>query len=532
MGSPQVNLFLNSRNYEGNTPRFGTVKKVGQLKPIKSRPTKLLANISESIKSEQSLITATFTYDHEKGFESCQEEAGSTSFISTSPTNQSKLEIGSLGNSPKKKISIKHPLISKKSPLFKKFGLDSGCSNQNKNPNMSGVNIYEKCLIENQQIVQIAKSSSLGNRINDAKSRVDLNHMIKKYNEGRKVASLESNQIFDNSMSTTNTTEQPNGIFTFYSSQKMYDAPDELIAPTANLDAYSSELNLNSDPSANLMAPPIMGLINTRSISGRENVSKRNLGVNPQPPPQLGSSLVRGLLNRKKEQVAMKDNSSKMRESKESLNEETPQNVRDSELNKENGKEYRRRRVTTTRKIICNNTSTNMKEVSVNESINSLELSAITYDTNEKDILNISKDDGLLQYIDKEQIEDEGMTADINNIPSQLKRQLISDSNIVNDEKKEDNLALRIKKFENQRIQNNENQQSSTKFSLGLKDPNNSALHIGRLDSHQIHTSFKQELFVKKFISEDNSRNIINKRTYFSNGTHDRNISMFENQRK
>jgi len=179
--------------------------------------------------------------------------------------------------------------------------------------------------------------------------------------------------------------------------------------------------------------------------------------------------------------------------------------------------EYRRKKYGHPKKTIPAKTSSggNLKEGLHNDSITSLELSAIVNDINEKDPLNLSKDEILLQYIDEQDAS------------LKLKKHVTSE--MTNDHQNtEDNNNILRKSSSASNMENFVQQEQSPKPLIPLPEETNKQQTVNAKNSSH---SRGRRMFVKSFISEEGgggayTENFETDSRIYAN--HDRNSSMYE----
>ena len=452
--------------------------------------------------------------NHEKSFDNYH--VGETpSYISLSPSNHTRLETGSVGNSPRKKPSaLKHPLISKKSPLFKKFGLDAVFANQN-NSNAGFSDGYEAYLQEKKQLK--TSTPPLENEMLNIQNRINLSQ---KHYEIKKPIGSETPAIgshFNTSLSNINE-DKASESFTFYSAKKTNHTPRDQALSKAGLDVYNSEPHLNSEPTVAL-SHSINNQPKAKIINAKENFPGVKGALDLKPPQPLPSQN-HGIISSKLRQPILTQKISLLKAG--SITEENLPN--ENSIKEAGPNEFRRKIVQPVKKVVFNPKVIvgSVKDGLVNESINSLELSAI-HDVNDKDVLNISKDDALLQYIDKGQSEQEALDKLPKN-PLKLLKQLTSDFSATN----------------------NDDSHRSVKKSDSLSNPDSPGIHPEEPISAQISTAvLKEDNETKPLVytqnrgrkmqtrgfNEENIPKIPNQLAHKAYGNHDRNSSMIEIQK-
>jgi len=455
--------------------------------------------------------------NNEKSFDN--HNTGGTPYISLSPSNQTKLETGSVGNSPRKKpSSLKHPLISKKSPLFKKFGLDAVFMNQN-NSNMGFSDGYEAYLQERKQ--EKSATPPLESETRNIKQRVHMHQMREKHLDVKRANGSENNapnSHFNTSLSNINE-KKASESFTFYSAKKTNHTPRGSVLSKAALDIYNSEPHLTSE-SAIAWSQSMINAAKVRAVNTKENLPI--VKVHDSKPPQSILSQNHNMISSNLRQPTLPQKSGLLKNNNPV--EDNSQNENNMGPVKETAQvEFRRKIVQQAKKVVFSSKviTGSIKDGLVNESINSLELSAIQ-DVNDKDILNISRDDALLQYIDKSQAEQEGLDK-LPKHPLKLLKQLTSDFSITNGE----NIGS-----------NRSNKKSNSLSDLGSPKQ---LVQVEEIVSTQLsHSIMKKETESKPFIYSNQLRGrkmqarsfiIEDSTTKATDRNHDRNSSMHEIQK-
>jgi hypothetical protein len=119
-----------------------------------------------------------------------------------------------MDTSPKKKLaSLKHPLISRKSPLFSKFGMENENSSSVPNSKSESLKIRMRSRRGNTTVDHIDQ-----NTINNIINRTDLNEVIEKRIDQRKGSTPDNSGNGSTNTSSANLIqEKPRENFTFYS---------------------------------------------------------------------------------------------------------------------------------------------------------------------------------------------------------------------------------------------------------------------------------------------------------------------------
>jgi len=455
----------------GNTPRFGAGKKIGPLKPLNSRPNELAVISNENSFSDSSPITKG-KLGSELHFRSQQEADSSPANRSLSPSNLGKFDTNSVGNSPRKRASaLKHPLINKKSPLFKKFGMENFSLGPNQNAAIAADN-YENFLLEKKFM-----KAPIDTEMMNIRNRANLTQMIEKHHEIKKTT--------ENTQSTT------------YSSTNIIPEKTNETKNSAGrsfaFDTHSSEHPVHSEAV-------------TAKISTKENLPiTRNVKLPKATQKNNGPKLTKISM---KSEPTNKVKSSIIGEAHSFCEGEGQYSY-----------EYRRKKIYQKKTIPAKTSSGgNLKEGFQNESITSLELSAIVNDANEKDPLNLSKDEILLQYIDNEQDD-----VSQNKNPLKIKKQTTSDLTHALGETESNNL-LRKSNSANQFKNLDQKAQSVVIQEEPITQDENKQQQKQIVNPH-----FRgRKMFVKSFISEEEyteNFDAVDSRIYEN---HDRNSSMYE----